>query len=81
VAWWGADSRCGDTQANEVYILEPDNLSVDVSVGKGSTRNNGSKGVFGRWRYSPKSNVFIAINSVDRNVWLYQPDPLVLFEE
>jgi hypothetical protein len=27
VAWWGADSRCGDTQANEVYILEPDNLT------------------------------------------------------
>lgn len=83
MAWCGADSRCGDTQADEVYILNPDSLTwaVDTPAGDGPSRNNRSAGTFGRWRYSPKSDVFIAINSVDSNVWLYQPDPLPLSSE
>ncbi|ADE16279.1 Kelch repeat protein [Nitrosococcus halophilus Nc 4] len=83
VAWCGASSLCGSTQANEVYILDPVTLTwtVDMPAGDGPSRNNGSAGTFGRWRYSPKSDVFIAINSVDRNVWLYRPDPLPLSDE
>ncbi|KFI22370.1 kelch repeat-containing protein [Nitrosococcus oceani] len=81
-AWCGADSRCRDTRANEVYILNPDSLvwTVDIPEGEGPIRNNSSAGTFGRWRYSPKNDIFIAINSVDHNVWIYQPD-LLLFSK
>ncbi len=30
------------------------------------------QGTFGRWRYSPSKNVFVAVNSIDENVYVYR---------
>jgi hypothetical protein len=37
----------------------------------GSTRN----GIYGRWRYVPSRDLFIGVNGVDENVFLYRPAP------
>ncbi|ABA58432.1 Kelch repeat protein [Nitrosococcus oceani ATCC 19707] len=76
VAWCGRAPKCRGAQTNEVYILDPAKLTwrVDIPSGEGPTPNKSSAGTFGRWRYAPKNDVFVAINNVDDNVWLYQPD-------
>jgi len=30
-------------------------------------------GTFGRWQYIPSKRLFIGVNSIDENVWLYRP--------
>ncbi|ADJ28631.1 galactose oxidase [Nitrosococcus watsonii] len=76
VAWCGRAPKCRGAQTNEVYILDPVKFTwtVDTPAGEGPPPNNSSAGTFGRWRYAPKNDVFVAINNVDNNVWLYQPD-------
>jgi hypothetical protein len=34
------------------------------------------RGTYGRWRNVPAKNIFIAVNSIDENVWLYRLAPL-----
>lgn len=31
------------------------------------------QGTFGRWQYVPSKDLFIGVNSIDENVWLYRP--------
>lgn len=40
--------------------------------GVGAPTSNNSGGTFGRWRYAPRYNVFVLINSVDENVRFYK---------
>jgi len=34
--------------------------------------NPAATGTYGRWRYSPRYNVFIVVNSVKQNVFAYR---------
>src|SRR5699024_1158282 len=79
VAWCGGDSRCASddagtaTTADQVYWLNPETLEWTVDQPPGGPSWSQQRGTFGRWRYSPESDLFIAVNSADRNVWFYHP--------
>jgi hypothetical protein len=52
-----------------VYSLDLDTKQwtpVTFSGGPGQALRNGT---YNRWSYSPKSGVFVVINSVDSNAW------------
>ncbi len=43
-------------------------------MGTGDVPTPGAlNGTFGRFRYSPVRNVFIAVNSTEENVFIYKP--------
>jgi hypothetical protein len=60
-----------------VYTLDPKtwhwtayNAAVDNTVVPTAANGNGT---FGRFQYDPKSNVFIAVNDVNQDVYIYKP--------
>lgn len=82
VLWCAGDQRCDDpssaeakaAQARRVYILDPDTLTWSIDNPPNGPRwNNKQRGTFGRWQYSFKDDVFVGVNSVDHDVWLYHP--------
>ena len=68
VAWSGGTTvYTYDASANRWERVDADgsNLANPGSV-------SAAGGVFGRWRYSPASNVFVTVDAVDENVYLYR---------
>ena len=57
-----------------VYSLNMDTKIWDIIDAPGAPPRT-STGIFGRFRYLPKYNVFIAVTSVDRNVHFYKNTP------
>jgi hypothetical protein len=67
VGWHGGPS---------VYSLDLDTLvwrkyTTGGSVAPPQAARNGT---FGRWRYIPSKNVFIVVNGIDQNVYIYKHD-------
>jgi hypothetical protein len=59
-----------------VYALNLD-TRVWTQVGPAATNtviptNPPSQGTFGRWQYVPSLNVFVIVNSIDQNVYIYR---------
>ncbi len=57
-----------------VYSLNMDTKTWDIIDAPGAPPGT-SSGIFGRFRYLPKYNIFIAVTSVDRNVSFYKNTP------
>jgi hypothetical protein len=63
-----------------VFSFNPDtNVWTQQNAAAGNLLNPGAvdavKGTYGRWRYSEKYNVFVLVDSVDENVYLYRLSP------
>jgi hypothetical protein len=54
-----------------VYALDPDTKVWTVYNGTGEPTQN-SNGTYGHWRYVPKVNAFIDVNSATGNVYFYK---------
>jgi hypothetical protein len=66
VAWSGGDA---------VYSLDLDAgrwRELGRTGGPGPSQPNGT---FKRWSYAPAADVFVLVNSIDQNVWIYRLDP------
>ena len=66
-AWAGGKS---------VYVLDPDTWRWTMHTAPATSPDPGSqhsRGTYGRWRYVPALNLFVVVNSIDRNVWVYRP--------
>jgi len=64
VAWSGGSS---------VYTLDMDSHVWTQHSGTGATPTSAaSNGTFGRFRYSPKSNVFVTVNNISQDVFIYR---------
>jgi Bacterial Ig domain len=70
VAWQG------DAGDPFVYALDMD-TRIWTKYGPTTSVNPSAAsetGTFGRWQYIPSKNVFIIVNSIDENVWVYRPN-------
>ncbi|MFT3771788.1 MAG: kelch repeat-containing protein [Minicystis sp.] len=57
-----------------VYFLDPQTWHVTAVTGTGDVPTPGAlNGTFGRFRYSPARNVFIAVNATEEDVFIYKP--------
>jgi hypothetical protein len=59
-----------------VYTLDPDTL-VWSTIAPAATNsvvptNPPDQGTYGRFQYSPNRNVFVAVNSIDQDVYIYR---------
>ena len=64
VAWDGGSG---------VYTLDMDTRVWTLHNGAGATPTAGAQwGTYGRFRYSPKNNVFVGVNSISQNVFIYR---------
>jgi hypothetical protein len=66
------------------WMGEGDVYSLDLGTGKWARHAPAGSpvpgqaphtGTFGRWQYVPSKNLFIGVNSIDENVWLYRLGP------
>ena len=61
----------------DVYSLNPDTKvwakqTGVAASGSGVPQGPSSTGTFSRWQYVPSKNVFIGVNSIDENVFIYK---------
>ncbi len=57
-----------------VYTLDVATRKWEKYEGKGDDPGSpASNGTFGRFRYSPKSDVFVLVNNSEKNVFVYKP--------
>ena len=54
------------------WILDLDSKHWYQGSSEGAPAEPSPRGTFGRWRYVPRTNVFILVNSVDQNVYFYK---------
>ncbi len=67
VAWHGGSN---------VYALNMDTgVWSQVAVGPGPTSPAPTQGTFGRWGYVPAYRVFVMLNSIDENAWVFKLTP------
>jgi hypothetical protein len=60
----------------EVYALNMDTRRwTQVATGKGPSFPAPYQGTFGRWGYVPKHGVFVVVNDIDQNGWLFKVAP------
>jgi chitodextrinase len=60
-----------------VYLLDPTTWSwtpIPAVSGSATPTAPNSQGTFGRFKYSPSFNVFVGVNRVDENVYIYKPN-------
>jgi hypothetical protein len=71
VAWAGGTS---------VYVLDPDDWRWTRHVAaSGNSADPGrplATGTYGRFRYVPRLDLFVLMNGVKRNVFVFRPPPL-----
>lgn len=64
VAWHGGKS---------VYALNMDTgLWTQVATNNGPTASAPQWGTFGRWGYVPQYGIFVLINDIDQNAWVFK---------
>lgn len=64
VAWHGGSS---------VYTLNMDTgVWTQVATNTGPTSAAPSQGTFGRWGYVPQYRVFVLVNDIDQNAWVFR---------
>lgn len=67
VAWHGGGN---------VYALNMDTATwTQVATGPGPTSSAPVQGTFGRWGYVPAYRVFVMVNSIDENAWVFRLTP------
>ena len=67
VAWHGGGN---------VYALNMDTgVWTQVASGPGPTSSAPNQGTFGRWGYVPAYRVFVMLNSIDENAWVFRLTP------
>ena len=73
LAWDGSRLT---TNTSAVWSLNVDTgtWTLVESEGSGMSVNTSSTGTFGRWRYAPSLDQFVAVISIDQNAWLYSND-------
>lgn len=60
-----------------VYLLDPTTWSwtaIPAAAGSATPTAPNSQGTFGRFRYAPLFNVFVGVNRVNENVYIYKPN-------
>jgi hypothetical protein len=65
VAWVGGGA----------WVLDLDTREWTQGTSTGAAEVPSPRGTYGRWRYIPRANVFILVNSVDANVYFYKHTP------
>ena len=64
VAWHGG---------SQVYALDMDTATwTQVAMNAGPTASAPEQGTFGRWGYVPQHRVFVLVNDVDQNAWVFR---------
>lgn len=64
VAWHGG---------SKVYALDMDTATwTQVAVNAGPSASAPEQGTFGRWGYVPQHRVFVLVNDVDQNAWVFR---------
>ena len=71
VLWAAADV---DKTPGTVYFLDMDKKEWTSEKPAIGPTGSGGRGIFGRWRYVPKLDAFVAVKSSQGNVWVYAPD-------
>ena len=67
-----SDRIVGWSGGNTVYSLNMDTRAWTSTTYSGGPGSAIPTGTFGRWQYSPTSNVFVTINSVDSNAYTFR---------
>ncbi len=62
VAWVGAG----------VWVLDLESKEWTRGASDGAPAEPAEHGTFGRFRYIPRTNVFVLVNSIDEDVWFYK---------
>lgn len=74
VAWHGSTAK--GVAPQDVYVIDPQTLNIEKLKPSDTNTvvptNGASTGTFGRFRYVPSMNLFILVNSVDDNVFVYK---------
>jgi len=60
---------------NTVYVLNMDTKVWTTVSSAGTPGSATSTGTYGRWNYSPDLDVFVIVNSVTSNAWIYRFPP------
>ena len=69
VAWHGGSS---------VYTLDmATGVWTEVAVNPGPTAAAPQWGTFGRWGYVPQYGIFVLINDIDQNAWVFRLNNMV----
>ena len=75
VAWAGGSSN-NEILSQIVYVLDPVTLVVEkrypASTNDVIPTNSAKWGTYGRFRYVPSKDVFVVVNSVYENVYVYK---------
>ena len=58
-----------------VWALDLETREWRHGTSEGAPESPTSHGTYGRWRYIPRTNVFVLVNSVDDNVYFYKHTP------
>jgi hypothetical protein len=62
-------------KGQDIYSLDMGTNVWEKTTGTGANPGNPTQwGTYGRFRYSQKKDVFVVVNSVDKNVFVYKPD-------
>lgn len=77
--WSPVDNKMvGWVGGTKVITMDTTYACVEVAASDSNTvtpNNPSPYGTFGRWRYVPKHNVFIVVNSSDSSVYFYRHSP------
>jgi len=71
---WDGSRRATNPSSVWSLNLETGQWTEIQTDGSGMGLNTGSTGTFGRWRYVPTLNQFVAVPEIDQNAWLFSPD-------
>jgi hypothetical protein len=66
------DKFVGWNGGNSVYILDPATKAWSSKSAAGGPAQNGAGGAYGRWRYAPSVNAFVALGDAKENVRFYK---------
>jgi hypothetical protein len=68
------NGRTAAVDPSSVWELDPATMAwTEVLLAGGPARNEGSTGMYGRWRFVPDSGAFVVVNAADQNVFEYRP--------
>lgn len=75
---WSGESASG-IRPQDVYVVDPVSLVVErrapVATSTVIPTDAAKWGTYGRWRYVPSKNVFVLVNSISENVFVYRLSP------
>jgi hypothetical protein len=68
------NGRAAEVDPSSVWELDPETMEwEELALAGGPGRNEGSTGMYGRWRWQPDSRAFVVVNAADQNVFEYRP--------